>query len=178
MPTTPRYLQAICRACPVRNSADCLVDAQGLRLHNSTNHCPMLTQHTPSMKLSYTRKLFETRAAVHASSYSFLAQGLLPTYQLPKGTKRFVPNRPKPTRIERGYIRKGVTEFISWRQLKRWTAQSNQIQAHMTDKHQTNKSSSKIPINRLQIFPHVHPSPITPPCLAHGVCRSRIPIRK
>ena len=149
MPTTPRSLQAICKACLVRNSADCLVDAQGLRLHNSTDHCPIFTQHAPSSKLSYTKKLFDTKTAVHASSYNFLTRRLLPTHQLPKRTDGLCPIGPNQQGWKGVYNRKGATKFITRRQLKRWTAQGIQIQPHMADKYQMNRSSSNIPINRL-----------------------------
>ena len=62
MPTAPRSLRTICRACPIKHSAGCLVDAQELRLHTSANQCPVLKKHIPLNELPYTKKLIQYKA--------------------------------------------------------------------------------------------------------------------
>ena len=109
MPTTPRSLQAICRACPVRNSADCLIDAQGLRLHTSTNHCPVFTQHTASNELPYTRKLFNTKAFFPRFSQHLLRKGDSKPTITKQGDGAVRPQQIQ-TNKEKGIQGKGIQE--------------------------------------------------------------------
>ena len=127
--TAPCCLRAVNRACPVRNSDGCLINAQELRLYTSGKlivndannsfkafHTLWQTSgkysHITLLRLdSLTPKSWSnTKCAVRTSPNGFLGRGHPNPLSTIKGKKQFMPNRCKTAR-RRDTTRKGQSDL-------------------------------------------------------------------